>query len=78
LEIKWSHSGLGQVSRVDVPTRGPCASPGTCRQYVGCWRVVMVKNPWVVLPHFRFFLLTRSWRVVKTSLIWLTICPSGT
>jgi hypothetical protein len=31
--------GLGQVSSVDVPTRGSCASPETSRQTVHCVQV---------------------------------------
>ena len=38
------------------------------RQGVVCRRVVLVKNPWAVLPHFKSFLLTRSRSFVKTSL----------
>jgi len=36
LEIKKSHMGLGQVSTVDVPTRGSCASSKTSRQTGRC------------------------------------------
>jgi hypothetical protein len=45
LEIKRKSHGVGQVSRVDVPTRGSCASPETS------WQCVMRRH--VVLPHFR-------------------------
>jgi hypothetical protein len=33
---KKSNTGLGQMSRVDVPTRGSCASPETSWQTVRC------------------------------------------
>ena len=51
---KKSHMGLGQVRRVDVPTRWSCASQKRLDRQGGvCRRVVLVKNPWAVLPHFR-------------------------
>ena len=49
-----SHVGLGQVRMVDVPTWWSCALSKTSWQAGGvCWCVVLVKNPWAVLPHFR-------------------------
>jgi len=51
---KESHMGLCQVSTVDVPTRWSCASSKRLyRLGVVCRRVVLLKNPWAVLLHYR-------------------------
>ena len=51
---KNRHVGLGQVITVDVATLWSSASSKRHdRQGVVCRRVVLVKNPWDVLPHFR-------------------------
>jgi hypothetical protein len=53
LEVNKSHTGLGHVNRVDVPTQGSCSRLD--RHGVVCRCIVMVKNPWAVLPYFRSF-----------------------
>ena len=66
---KKSHMGLGQVSTVDVPTQWSCASSKTSWQGVVCWRIILVKNPWAILPHFRSSSSHRFTKVCQNLLV---------
>ena len=67
---KKSHMGLGQVSTVDVPTMWSSPSSKRLdREGVVCRRVVLVKKPWAILPHFRSFSSHQFTKVCQNLLV---------